>query len=260
MKNSDMLEAEDARAIVRLLGEVCANPGDHIAKKHQLMDGICELINADRWGWGLAAQMEPGKPSVHISLLHGGFTEETYAAYTQAYSHPEMTAIHGLFAAEIAEKRCHLTRLRQQMDPEEGFKKTGAYAYWQAADIDGVIMSLRPLDSKTFSILGIYRRFGADLFTSRENRIAHILLSEVPSLHTQGWPDDHGITLPDLSTRQRVTLGLLVQGYKRDQIADHLKLSLHTVNDYVKVVFKHFGARSQAELIVRFQAGDGGDQ
>ena len=172
MNNDKLLEARDARAIVRLLGEVCANPGDHIAKKRQLMDGICELIDADRWGWGLAAQMEPGKPSVHISLLHGGFTEKTYAAYTQAYSHPEMTAVHGLFAAEIAEKRCHLTRLRQQMDPEEGFKKTGAYGYWQAADIDGVIMSLRPLDSKTFSILGIYRRCGADLFTPRENRIA----------------------------------------------------------------------------------------
>ena len=57
-----------------------------------------------------------------------------------------------------------------------------------------------------------------------------------------------------------MTLALLVQGYKRDQIADHLKLSLHTVNDYVKAVFKHFGARSQAELMVRFQAGDGGDK
>ncbi len=260
MKNSaDSLSATDARAIVRLLGEVCAHPGDHVARKRHLMNGISRLIDADRWAWGLAAQMDPSKPSVHISLLHGGFTEETYAAFTQAYNHPEMSGVHALFATELAEKRCHLTRLRQQMDPEENYKKTGAYPFWQSADINGIIMSLRPLDSTTFSIMGIYRRLSAGLFTPRENRIAHILLSEVPVLHTEGWPDDHGITLPALSNRQRTTMALLVQGYTRSKIAAHLGLSLHTVNDYVKAVFQHFQVHSQAELISRFRKGDGGD-
>lgn len=254
-----LLEAADARAIVRLLGEAAAHPGDLVAKKRHLMNGISGLIGADRWAWGLAAQMEPGKPSVHISLLHGGFTEETYAAFTQAYNHPDMTLVHAGFANELAEKRCHLTRLRQQMDPEESYKKSGAYPFWQASDIEGIIMSLRPLDATTFSIIGIYRRLGAPLFTLRENRIAHILLSEVPALHTQGWPDDHGLLLRDLSIRQRTTLALLVQGYTRQKVADHFRISLHTVNEYVKAIFRHYAVHSQAELIAHFRRGDGGD-
>ena len=258
-KHDELLGEADSHAIVRLLGEVCAHPGDHAARKHYLMDGLCRIIDADRWAWGLAAQMEPGKPSVHISLLHGGFSEEAYAAFTQAYNHPEMSAIHAGFAKELAERRCHLTRLRQQMDPDANYKKTAAYPFWKKADIEGVIMGLRPLDATTFSIIGIYRRRSAPLFTERENRIAHILLSEVPVLHAEGWPDDHGATLPALSARKRTVMALLVQGYTRAGIASHLKLSPHTVNDYVKEVFRHFGVHSQAELTTRFRRGDGGD-
>lgn len=254
-----LLGESDSRGIVRLLGEVCAHPGDHAAKKRHLMDGLCRLIDADRWAWGLAAQMEPGKPSVHISLLHGGFSEEAYAAFTVAYNHPEMTAIHAGFAKELAERRCHLTRLRQQMDPEDNYRKTAAYPFWEKADIEGIIMGLRPLDATTFSIIGIYRRRGAPLFNERENRIAHILLSEVPVLHTQGWPDDHGGTLPALPARKRTVMALLVQGYTRGGISTHLGLSPHTVNDHAKAIYKHFGVHSQAELIARFRSGDGGD-
>jgi DNA-binding CsgD family transcriptional regulator len=259
MKKSELLDAKDARAIVRLLGEVCANPGDYIAKKHQLMDGLCQIIAADCWCWGLAIQMEAGKPSVHIGLIQGGFTEEKFAMFTQAYTHPDMTAIHEPFALELAEKRKHLTRLRQQLDPSAAYMKTAAYPYWQAADIDGIIMSLCPIDRTAFSIIGIYRSSSADLFTPRENRIAHILLSEVPDLHAKGWPSDFGVTLPDLSSRHRTALALLVHGYSRQKIAESMKLSLHTINDYFKVIFAHFSVHSQAELIVRFRSGDGGD-
>ncbi len=259
MNEAELLAEDDSRAIVRLLGEVAGHPGDHAAKKRHLMKGLCRIIDADRWAWGLAAQMEPDKPSVHLSLLHGGFNEETYAAFTQAYNHPEMSALHAGFAKELGERGCHLTRLRQHLDPEEDYKKTAAYPFWKKADIDGVIMALRPLDATRVSLIGIYRRNGAGLFTERENRIAHILLSEVPVLHTEGWPDDHGITLPSLSARQRTVMALLVQGYTRGGIATQLGISPHTVNEYIKTVFKHFGVHSQAGLMTRFRRGDGGD-
>ena len=53
-KDHVTLSEPDVRAIVRLLGEVAALQGDHAAKKRALMDGLCRLIGADYWGWGLA--------------------------------------------------------------------------------------------------------------------------------------------------------------------------------------------------------------
>lgn len=256
---SDTLSSDDSRAIIRLLGGVCAHPGNHVAKKRHLMEGLCRIIDADSWGWGLAAQIDPTEPSIHISLLHGRFSEEAYAAFTQAYDHPEMNGVRALLASELDEKRCHLTRLRQQVNSEESCKKSEVYPFWQSAEINGTIISLCPLDRTTFSIVGIYRRLSSGLFTPREKRIAHFLLSEVPKIHAEGWPDDHGITLLALSTREGTVLDLLMQGYSRNKIATSLGISLHTVNDYVKAVFKNFNVHSQAELIVRFQRGDGGD-
>ena len=259
MSNDLHLKEEDVRSIIRILGEVCSSPGDQHTKKRQLMDGLCQLIDADSWAWGLASQVGPDGPSIHISLLHSGFTEETYAAFTRAYAHPEMSAVHRPFAGELASRKCHLTRLRQQFDPTESYKRTGAGPYWERADINGVIMSMRPIGNDVFSIIGIYRRFSAPPFSEYQNRIAHIVLRGVPWLHEQGWPEDSGESLPRLSPRQRMTMGLLIQGYARSQIAAHLEISPHTANDYVKVVFNHFGVHSQAALIAHFQQGDGGD-
>lgn len=249
----------DSRAIIRLLGQVAAHPGDFVAKKVYLMDGLCELIDADRWLWGLSAQMEPGKPSVHIGLLYGGFTEATLASFIQAYTHPEMSSIHEGFARELKEKGTQLTRLRQQIDPEDRYKQTAAFPYWQAADINGIILSFRPLGETISSGLGLYRSYSRDLFSPRENRIAHIVLSSVPELHAQGWPDDYGVSVPQLSARQRTIMTLLIQGYTRRKIADYLGLSPHTVNEYVKGIYAHLGVHSQAGLISHFRHGDGGD-
>jgi hypothetical protein len=57
----DVLSHRDARAIIRLLGEVCGMEKDHAGRKHHLMEGLCDLVDADYWAWVLAAELEPGK-------------------------------------------------------------------------------------------------------------------------------------------------------------------------------------------------------
>ncbi len=123
-----------------------------------------------------------------------------------------------------------------------------------------VILSVRPVDERSQSVLGIYRKYGRPLFSAAESRTAHIILSEVGWLHEAGWPEDRGVTVPHLAKRERMTLNLLLEGWTRQRIAEHLAISLHTVQDYVKRVYRRFGVHSQAELVRRFHRGDGGDQ
>ncbi len=254
------LEEEDVRAVIRLMGEVASSEGDHTAKKRQLMEGLCRIIDADAWVWGLGHHTQPGQTPAFVGMLHGGFTDETYAALTRAYEHPGMAAPQSKFAAEVADRKTHLTRLRSQIDPYDDYRKTGAFEFWQKAGINGVIMSMRPMDQLSFSVTTVYRRLSAPIFSERDNRLAHIVFTGVPWLHAQGWPEDRGVSLPRLSSRQRMTMNLLIQGYTRGEIAGHLEISPHTVNDYVKDVFNHFSVHSQAELISRFRNGDGGDR
>lgn len=258
MKTS-ALEESDVRAIVRLLSVVNGTPGDHLSKKRELMTGLACLIEADRWAWGMAAQMAPDKPSVHLSLVHGGFDEKRYARFSIAYQHPGMAEFHAPFARELAERQSHLTRLRGQFAPDDRYLGSECHRLWLEAGVDDVIMSMRPQGEGLFSIIGLYRDPSRPRFTLRDGKVAHVILAGVPWLHAEGWDGRYTSPVRRLSPRERMTLDLLIQGYTRDEIAGYLEISKHTVNQYAKSVFRHFGVHSQVELIARFKHGDGGD-
>lgn len=52
-----------------------------------------------------------------------------------------------------------------------------------------------------------------------------------------------------MAPRLRQTLDLLLVGDGEKQIAGKLKISPHTVHQYVKSVYKRFGVSSRAELL-----------
>ena len=62
-------------------------------------------------------------------------------------------------------------------------------------------------------------------------------------------PVPGGPPMPKLAPRLRQTLDLLLVGDGEKQIAAKLKLSPHTVHDYVKRVYREFGVCSRAELL-----------
>jgi DNA-binding NtrC family response regulator len=64
-------------------------------------------------------------------------------------------------------------------------------------------------------------------------------------------PPMGGVTLPPegLSPRMRQTLEHLLAGASEKEVAVQLGLSSHTVHDYVKKLYRHFGVSSRAELL-----------
>lgn len=260
MTTTAILGSDEARSIARLLGEVCAPPDDHAEKKRRLLDGICRLVEADAWVWGLFVELAPGDFPSYVLHLHGGFDEERLANFFRALEHSDSGKFTAPMARLLGEKRCHVTRFRQQFNLEDEYLGSENQRVWQSAGIEPGILSCRPVDPTTLSTIGIYRRPGRPAFTPRDSRIAHILLSEVPWLHEQGWSADRDSKIPKLSPRRCTVMNFLVHGRSREEIARHLGLSRHTVDGYVKDVFRHFHAHSLPELIARFQAGDGGDE
>ena len=54
-----------------------------------------------------------------------------------------------------------------------------------------------------------------------------------------------------LSRRATQTLDALLGGASEKEIADRMGLSVHTVHQYVKTVYRALGVRSRAELMAR---------
>lgn len=255
---SPLTEA-DMRAVVHLLGDVIACQGSYADKKRHLMDGLCHLIDADAWVWTLA-QVGTDRPATHVGFIHGGFDDGRFARFLEAIEHPETHALSAPFIRELyAGEQSQLTRVRQQLDPEDKFVACDAHALWKDANIGPLLFSARSIADGGVSGIGLYRNFARPSFSERDARIAHILLSEVSWLHGQDWPEDRGETVVKLPPRQRVVLNAMIQGWNRKKIADHLGLSVNTVHGYAKNIFQHFQVHSQAELVSRFSWGDGGD-
>lgn len=245
--------------MVRLLGEVIAAPGEHREKRKLLMDGLCGLIGAEAWLWGIG-QHQPNNVPVYVDIARGGLDDGRFARLLAAIDHPEMQKFMSPMSRDLEATGAHLTRSRQQMDPQNTFSGSAAEKAWLSADIGPVLVSIRPASGGGFSSIGMYRSAAQPMFSEREARLAHIVLTEVPWLHDQGWPQERGQSALALFPRLRTILNLLVEGWSRKQIAAQLNLSLNTIHGYVKEIYRHFGVHSQAELLARLARGDGGDQ
>jgi DNA-binding CsgD family transcriptional regulator len=259
MSESHPLSASDARSIVQLLGNVALVEEDLTHRKQYLIEGLCALIAADSWAWATTFKFDSGEVPLSAGFLIGGFSPEQFSRFQEALEHPDTARLNAHFTAEFERKQCHLTRLRDQIDVNGLFSKSDVHSLWIAAGVEQVILSVKQGRDGALSQVGLYRRPGRPPFEAREARIAHIVLGEVSWLHESVLPASLGPTVITLSRRERITLNLLLEGQSRQQIADHLQLSAHTANGYVKGVFKHFEVHSQSALIARFQRGDGGD-
>jgi DNA-binding CsgD family transcriptional regulator len=152
-----------------------------------------------------------------------------------------------------------VTRRREEMASDERYLSSPSYPLWQAAGVGPIILSMRPAPGRGTSIAAFYRPKDAPAFSPRESRLAHILLNEVWWLHEAGEPGPAAFDIPKLSPRCRLILNQLVTGRSRKEIAADLSLSPHTINDYVKAIFRHFRVHSRAQLIARLRHGDGRD-
>lgn len=59
----------------------------------------------------------------------------------------------------------------------------------------------------------------------------------------------------DLSTREREVLDLLARGYLYKEIADVLKISVPTVNTYIRRIYEKLHVRSRAQAVARYSHG-----
>lgn len=256
---TNVLRDTDVSAMIRLLGEIIAAPGDIHAKRRLLMDGLCRLIDVDVWVWCMC-ELNPDKPPSFIGLLHSGFDENRFARYLEAMNHPAMEPVIRPSSVELQTKRTQITRALRPADFAVMMENSpAAMEFWEKANIGPIMTSVRPMPGGGNSGIGIYRNIGRPPFDAREAKIAHIILSEVPWLHFNAFPDQASQDITELYPRHRTVLNLLGDGWSRKKIADHLGISLNTVHGYTKDIYKHFGVHSQAELLSRFTKGDGGD-
>jgi DNA-binding CsgD family transcriptional regulator len=223
------------------------------------MVGLARLVDAHGWLWSVT-RVKDHRP-ICCALMHGGLDERQLTAWADSTQTIDPPLPEHDACEEIARNQYHATRTRDQMVPDgRWYSNPTVRRYRLDVDIDDFLYSLYPLGEPYFiSAIGLYRRRGQQRFSPRDRRFAHIVLSEVPWLHTAGLPGDRGERVPELSPRQRTVFVMLLEGHDRKRIAQLLDISPHTAKDHIDAVYRHFGVSSQVDLIRRYATGDGGD-
>jgi DNA-binding NarL/FixJ family response regulator len=251
-----MISDEDASQMVRLLGETAALPSGHGEKKRFLMDGLCRLIDAKAWIWTLGTWEVPGSPPAYAGIMHGGFDEESFVSFLKALEHPDNEKICARWIEEVTQEHKQVTASLSELDVDHIIPQSGMLELMQAADINELLVSGYPVAENSMSAIGLYRGEGKGEFSTRDKAIAHLILKEIPWLHTAGWPEAVHDKLPHLSPQQRVVLNLLLDGHGRKQIGHQMELAENTVAGYIKDIYRHFKVNSHAQLMCKFIAGN----
>jgi DNA-binding CsgD family transcriptional regulator len=124
--------------------------------------------------------------------------------------------------------------------------------------------------------VGLHRATGQAGFTERDRHLLHIVVTEIPWLHRAGLPEAEaaglegpgpggsgsegsglqgfGRSVSDLTPRLRTVFGLLMQGWKRPRIAEHLGISENTAKAHIREVYRYFGVGDHVELLRRFMS------
>lgn len=251
-----MISDSDASAIVRLLGNTAAVEGGHNDKKRFLMDGLCELIDADAWVWSLGTWGAPGDAPVYVGIMHAGFDDERFSKLLKVFEHPHNEKIVAPWISEVTVDKKHSTYSLRDLDEGGLFTNSEVSGLMKDAGVQELFVSGYPVNDSSMSAIGVYRSAGAVPFSAREIKIAHLLFREIPWLHSAGWSQEITSKAPQLYPRQRVVLNLLLDGLARKQISYEMELTENTVAGYIKDIYRHFAVGSHAQLMSKFLVGN----
>ncbi|MBX9579253.1 MAG: helix-turn-helix transcriptional regulator [Gemmataceae bacterium] len=259
MAKSSALRLADLRAVHRLVGE-CRDLGDdagtwraYFARRAAELAGAGLAQSAD-------GRFEAPVTVDHIRLwgLDNGFDPAALAELVRRitadpYFNPMSAPYRAALAAE--DGTC-LTRPELVADP--GWFRSAFYALLREAGGGAVLLCYRaPGGARTgtaFSALNMIRPAGEPDFSARQKALVREVHAAVAPL--LGGPlalfaEPGPAALPPLARR---VLRCLLEGNTDKQVSARLGLTRHTVNQYAKVIFRHFVVESRAELLARWVA------
>lgn len=258
-----VLAEEDVRAIVRLLAKVAIVSEGVMAQKRCLVEGLAELLDADRYMWNVT-RYEPGLAPVALSLVHNWSDEELAAHAHWNYSRPDnkfTRAIADLLPAPV--ERPWTRSLEQLVGPDWWANEVRQNKSARGSNIGTAMLCVCSIPGRpnTHSMLGVQRVPGRPEFSARDQRIAHVVFTEVAWLHSaEVTPEEDGSRVFPLSPSKQTVLTQLIDGKVPKEIAKNSELTVNTVRTYIRDIYRHFEVSGREELMRRFMTGDGGDR
>lgn len=235
-----LLPSSRVRALLRLSGEIFEIVKSGGAPATHAAEGLRKLVSADAVGFVLGS----GVPGSNLTrMIHAGLPGDTVREIESLYmNHHGSGADPAAVAITAAAPRVALRR--ELVDDRLWYSSSFVCEYRRRWRLDDSIYGVFP-SAAGLAGIGCFRAWGGRPFSDVERELADIFLREC------GYAVLSGLDRPPLSRRQQEVLERLLSGASAKDISRALKISVNTVNQYIREIYRAERVTSRGELLAR---------
>ncbi len=250
MSKSDLARAHEYRETFLLLGECRELGADPFVWRTHLLEGLDRLLG-DFVGIVAEGRRTGPARTVDTSLfVDRGWDSDSSRGRWLEYmrrmgpgADPNMTAFLARFAPP------HGTAVRRQIVGDREHYASDYYRdYLSPIHIDDSLCSFHELPDGSFDAVTLHRRSRDRPWSPREVELLTLVHREAATMVGGELASGEGYRLP-LAPRLQETLDATLDGLSEKEIAARMRLSEHTVHQYVKALYRRYRVRSRAELM-----------
>ncbi len=262
----DRLLLSDVTELLRLTGEVACLRDDPRTWRLTLLASLNQLLPAAVSAAFILKNVAPDAPPLVVSLFDSGFKSE---AQRQSFLREFNTApFRDPFFRTCIDRfletrpKC-LTAIRKDfVDDDRWYSSPHLEEYRRSANLDDALFSIHEANNRSDAlVLCAFRAWEGGphpaRFAPRERLILDALHNGLDWIYKAEEATQRLTRASALAPRLRQTLEYLLAGHTERQVALKMSLSVHTVHDYVKALYIHFGVSSRGELISRWMQTGG---
>lgn len=251
------LSLTDVARLLRIMGEIATVRSDPRRWRMLLLGEMNQLLQASASAAFIVRDVVPGIPPLVVSVFDSGFKQESQR---QAFLHEyNVSPFNDPLSRAALEGYMHSggrasTSLRGELVSDAAwYGAAEVVEHRRAAGIDDCVFSIHAGADRTQAfVLCAFRPWGASPFGQRERVLLETMHTAVEALYRSEEATGRLSRAAELSPRVRETLDHLLSGLTERQVAGRMELSVHTVHDYVKMLYAHFGVSSRSELLARW--------
>jgi DNA-binding CsgD family transcriptional regulator len=256
MSTSQRLRLHDIREIHELIQRISEIGDQPNLWRHIALEELKRILHGN-----VALTCDIRIPSAGIPQMIdpidiGWQTEAARQRFGEYVSSGELATDPGtiaLLAATRANQMINCTR-EELVDDGTWYRSPCVSEARRVGDCDDFVTSSMVVGQCSSHGFVIYRPWGDRRFTDRQRKIMKLFRLELTrAMRNAATPQLIIGELPKMSPRLAQALELMLLHLSMKEIAVRLGLSLHTVNDYQKAVYRLFGVHTRAELISRFR-------
>ena len=246
-----VMRATDVQSILRLVGGAAELWYTPALQRQFTLDSLCNLLKAKvgicyTWGDCLVGGKQPCSDVVHVGLDAAGAAAFEKFTQTGQPADPVMDVL-----AAMEGRIVTLTR-RQAVVDQDWFASAHRRELREPLGLGSTLyikIHAQLIDRTT--IVTLIREQGEPPFSERDAYLTDLCLSEM------AWPFTADINVVDpriegLQPRLKKVMRHLLEGDSEKQVALKLKLSPHTVHEYVKDLYAELGVCSRGELLAQY--------